>query len=606
MRAVSGLLACVFLLLSAPPALAGKHLPDVVEDALAYATTDRVKAIALLEDAWKAADGTDQAPILALYAGEQRRLNGDLDAAHLWFTRALADESEAGAELGLALVASDREIDSKTLAILEEPTEKDVLDTENADRYLLLVERAASQNDVDKVGSYTKKALSYAKEDPATQTRISERLQELAQTPSGPAQKGTTLDRAEAAMDEGRVDDARRLATQVRGEVAPDSLEAARAQGILDRIGGVAVNPNKIEVVLPLTGKFSNAAEQVEDAFEWGYKQGGGGAGLSFVDSGASAETAVVAIRRAALEDGAIAVVGPLLSEEAEASAQTADVLHLPLVSLSQGLDDAAPYTWVFQSALTPRQQVDALTSYLTTAQNMHSFGIFAPDNAYGTHATEIFTASAKAHGATIAASASYPADANVVSEPAAALAKQDSPKDNLQYDALFLPDNATRVPLATAGLAMEEFPMGTFAPHPNIRTIPLIGLNGWNNPLLVTAGNEYVRNSFFTDVFLATAGSARPAMADFTTAFKAEFNRTPTSLEAAAADAGRVVAAAEASHPTTREAFRTALAGAHPTGTVTGVTGFGADDRTLDREVLILTITQRGISIVDGLPTGK
>jgi ABC-type branched-subunit amino acid transport system substrate-binding protein len=596
------LLLPLLALLLPTPAWAGKRLPDVVDDAAAFATTDRTKAIALLESAYESAAGGPEAPVLALYAGEHRRLQGDLDPAHLWFTRALTGDAQAGGELGLALVAASRELDAKTLALLQSLNDKGVPDTQNADRYLILAQRAAARSDASAAAGYAKKALAFAADDPAVSRRVTASLAALTQAPPPPPMVGGPLVRAEAALAQGDRAQARQLAEAARAQAEPDSADAVEAAAFLQRLDAAPVSAGKIVVLLPLSGKFAAVGSQVKDALTLGWQSAKGPGALVFVDSGATSATAVAALEQAALRDGAVAVIGPLLTDEAEAVATAAERLHLPLVSLAQGLDDVDRFGWVFQAALTPRQQIEALVGYLAGTRGMDAFGIFSPSDDYGTHAAGVFREVATARGATVSASQSYPADANVFTDQAQALARQDDPKDNLSYDALFLPENAKRVPLAAAALAMEEFPMGTFAPHPNIRTIPLIGLSGWNNPQLVTTGNEYTRGSFFTDVFLATA-TDRPAMTAFTTAFKAAFNRTPTAIEAAAADAARTVAAAASGHPADREAFRAALLAARPADTATGVVGFDATAHTLDREILVLSIQRSGISVVASVP---
>jgi len=595
-------LAALVAVALTPPAHAGRRVPDEVEDALAWATTDRVKAIAVLESTWDAMQGTRDAPVIALHAGEQHRLAGNGDQAHLWFTRALTGDGQDGGELGLTLVEAERGLTSRAYEVLEQPTDKSVPDTQNADRYLLLARRAASANDASRVAQASRKALAFGREDPAVFARVSKELAALSVGPTAEVGEGAFA-KAEIALAEGRTDDARRHAESARAGADPGSPEAEAASWLIRRIDGAPIVPGRVAVLLPLSGKFEAVGRQVREAFEHGWTAAGGGPGLVFLDSGAEAVAAAAAVERAALQEGAVAVVGPLLSDEAEPAATTANHLHIPMVALAQGLDDPARFPWVWQAALTPRQQIEGLVGYLTTTKGFKRFGVFAPDDDYGQHAATVFTEVVTAAGGTVPARATYDAEANVVTEAAAALAREDSPKDNLEYDALFLPDNARRIPLACAGLAFEEFPLGTFAPHPNIRPIPLVGLNGYNSSQLVTAGNEYVRGAFFTDVFLAGTSADRPAMAEFTTAFKSALGRTPTSLEAAAADAGRLVATAAKGSPATREAFRAALTAARPTGTATGIVGFDTEAHTLSREILLLTIARGGISVVATLP---
>ena len=154
------------------PAHAGKRLPlpDVVEDASAYATTDREKAARLLEDAVNNAEEMRVAdrPAVWLHAGEQRRLLGDTDKSHKWFSEAegRGDGSvRVAARLGLALLDAVDGLDSRVTGLLLEASDKEVLATQNADRYLLLARYAHRQNDSRKVREYSR-CLLYTSPSP--------------------------------------------------------------------------------------------------------------------------------------------------------------------------------------------------------------------------------------------------------------------------------------------------------------------------------------------------------------------------------------------------------------------------------------------------------
>ena len=173
------------LTFSIPDAQAGKRKnPDLVEDALAFALTDRSKAITLLENTLSEEPDRKDWSVITLNAGEQRRLAGDLDAAHQWFTHLLQtttkDMDVEAAKLGIALIQSSTGANAQTLSVLGSISDKDALDTQNADRHLLLAMDAARQDDASAVAQHSRLALQFGREDPAVYDRVREALTSVA------------------------------------------------------------------------------------------------------------------------------------------------------------------------------------------------------------------------------------------------------------------------------------------------------------------------------------------------------------------------------------------------------------------------------------------
>jgi ABC-type branched-subunit amino acid transport system substrate-binding protein len=555
-------------------ALAGRTaVPDVVEDALAYATTDRHKAIALLEEALASGPAAGDVDAIALHAGEQHRLAGDALLAETRFSEVDARDPHGtwgdAARLGLVLLESGtKPVDDRMRAVLEDTPDKDVLDTQNADRHLVLAREAARRDDTTRAANHAKKALAYAKEDPELHARVRATLELAA---SGAAVAAT--------------------------EVVPS--------GPVDR--------NRIVALVPLSGKYEAVGTSVRDALSFGY--GSAPRELVFVDSGATGTTAVVALEEA-VADGAIAVVGPLLADETAPVVDAAERLGVPLLSLSQSYEDNTGHRWALPGMYTRVDQIEALLEFAMGERGMQAFHVFHPDNAFGTHATELFTAAVARRGGTIRSSASYAADEQNLIPYAQKLGDRSGNLSQIRrdtaaaggdpgtsvlppkvdFDAIFLPESAQRTPLACAALAYEEFPMGEFSPQQGGPKRPLLGLSSWNTTTLVTQGNEYTRNSLFPDVFAASAAGADDP---FVAAYRDATTRTPTALEAAAVDLGHLLALAARSDADTRAGFRDALLAAAPTDTVTGLVGF--DDTTLrmERRMLILTITRTTIEKV-------
>ena len=640
-------LLLAFLLLLSAPASAGKRVPDVVEDAFAYALTDRSKAIQLLEDALAAGPNTKDLDAIAAAAGEQRRLAGDFDASHAWFTQVLSRTEKGSdadaARLGLTLLQSGEGMKPKTRKLLQTIPEKSALDTQNADRYYLLASAAAEAGDTEDLERLSRKALGYAKEDPAVFRRVEADLAaiaagEPAPLPAGEAdgsgpRKTGKLDRADAALEAGRKEEARKLANEIAGS-SSDPQRTRAANYLIQRIDGTPVNPRKVAVLLPLEGKYGAVGNQVKEAIEYGHDSDGAPFSLVFVDSGATPETAVAALEKAVLQDGVIAALGPLLSDETDAVVEAAEALRIPLVSLSQSLEDNTDRAWVLQAMMSPGDQVRALLDQTMGVDGMDAFAVFAPKNGYGERAAELFEAEVVARGGKVTVKEFYDPAATDLIEFAKTLGRKDYDARSAEYwdlrktakekggnpqrvvlppvvdfDAIFLPDNAARIPLACAALAYEEFPMGDFFPTKDSPYIPVLGLSGWNNHNLVGTGGPYARRSYFTDAFLKQAPIDEPpwlqseAQAAFVEDYRNRTRRTPTPLEALMVDAGKLLAAASAAQPATRTQMRQALLDAAPNEPVAQTAGFDAETRRAKRSLLVLSLSEDAVVPRDELP---
>ncbi len=602
--------------------------PDAVEDALAYVQTDRTKAIQILEDALERAP-TRESAVIAAHLGEQYRLAGDEDAARDQFEAAASSRDKVARQIGRVgsiLVDAHRGVNARDLKILRGASERLLPDTQNAERYLLLAVEAARRDDPRATGTYAARALSFAKADPATADRVPEvlrSLEERSPDQASSAGDGSPLDRAREALRRGNRDRAAALAREILASAEPGSDEALTAAYLVRRATDAApVDPSKIAVLLPLSGKYEGAARLVRQALEMGFQAQGGTHQLVYLDSGADPETAVAALERAVFEEGVIAVVGPLLAQTTEAVVRAADAMEVPLLSLSQS-NEEAERPWVFQAVPSVGDQAEALARHTMVHENMERFAIFAPDTPYGHQASEAFRKAVESRRGTITAEVYYDPASTALMPFAAKLGKKDDPSRKgelwrlkkaateagrdpstvvlppiVDFDAIFLPDSARNIPIACAALAYEEFPIGEFRPRKGDTLIPLLGLNGWNRPSLVSAGGEYVRNSRFTDAYVPSRHRS------FAATYKERTGRTPSSLEAITVDAGRLLGAVSAIGGSDREAFREALGRARVQDAVTGLTRL--DGHRADTPITILTITRSGIEPLEPSPTDQ
>lgn len=636
----------LFLGATGTPSFAKKRKgpPEVVENALSYAATDRQRAIQLLEDALAGRKPDKDTPTIMLHAGEQRRLAGNYSEAKSWFRRSRSLDPQAAlapaTRLGEALSDLNAGVESQAaLSVLDTVDEKSVLDTQNADRFIYLAVEAKKAGRKGLVGTYTRKAQLYAEADPQVAKRIASTVVTLGQITVEEAQveaivegPGGPYEKAVQAYIAGDMTAARRFAEKASDD--EDPLIAERAQGLIASLDGAPVRPNLITVLLPLSGRFKRVGRNVQDALEWG----AGAVPLQVVDSGGTPETAVAALEEAVLERGAIAVVGPLLSDETEAVVAAAERLHVPLLSLSQSYEPELA-RFAFQGMYTRQDQVNALLDFTMDQLGMTAFAWFAPDTDYGNRAAEAFDNGVIERGGTIRATGQYSLEPGPTDEELEEMAErgEEPPPSRkpmavapdfgtrlggpeeldqlkrraaatggnpntvvlpplVDFHAIFVPEVARSTPLATAALAYQEFPMGNFQPVEDGPMIPLLGLSFWNTEALISRGGQYNRNCFFPDVFApALLADDDPVL----TEFKSRFTRTPTALEIAVSDAGRLLAAAAQQAPQDRGAFREALLNADVPDALTGATGFDPETLRAKRNLMMLTFTRDAMAQV-------
>lgn len=573
---------CVLLLCAfGSPGWAGKNNapPPIVDDALAYALTDRDRAILLLEHALQQAADPLDAQWMSLHLAEHQRLAGRLADARDRFSRLLVDARTdaiaSSAMVGIWLVEAERTAPTTIDEPVLDARDSDLLETQIAERLVWEARAAASADDAKRAAQLTRKALAAAKNDPP----LEHRLQRL--------------------LDVGDI---------VAAGASPEPLEEAFVHQ------GAPIRPQHVVALLPLSGTYGAAGTHFQEALAFGLA--GSDIRLTTLDAGSDIEQAEEALREAALQMGALAVVGPVLSNQTDALVALAESLHIPMVSLSQAFEDTASHHWALQGMYTRADQIEALLTYAMDARGMTSFAVFSPDSEFGQHATALFTDAVHKRQGRIATQATYAADeknllpyakelgvreGNLAALRRAAAENGGNPATvvvppTIDFDAIFLPESASRTPLACAALAYEEFPMGDFLPTRESPQIPLLGLSSWNTTRLVTAGNEYTRHALFPDVF---SSAVLEEDDPFVSAYREETGRTPSALEASAVDVARLLAQAFASSPTSRVEALDALLQARLEASPTGATHFDHQTRRLVRPMSILTITGDGLERV-------
>jgi ABC-type branched-subunit amino acid transport system substrate-binding protein len=497
----------------------------------------------------------------------------------------------------------------------------------NADRYRLLARVAADEGSARaEVRDLVRKAVHHAAGDPLLEARVKRALADLLteEQASGLAAEGREMTEQavlEAAREALRTRDFARageLALKLR-ETWPETAHqkelhylARRAEAGDPAIGG------RVGLLLPLSGEYAGPSERLKQVIDLAADGLGGQIEVLAADTAADPARAIAEAERLVLDEGCVALLGPLLKEEVGPVALVAQAIGVPLVALSQAEDPTSVGDYVFRAFLPIEEQVDALLDHAVGVAGFDSFAILYPENPYGEAARDAFAAGAESRGAHVARVVPYDPEASNFLAAARELGQKDlkaragelwrarreaqstgmDPENAtvdpvVDYDAIFLPDSHLRIPLVASALAYEEFAVGAFRPRRGEEPMPLLGLNAWNHPDLPRTGGRPVRGSRFVDAFLATRDD--PAVKAFVEDYTAAFSRQPGVLDAMAHDATRLLAAGVIAGGTDRTAVRDSLALALLPDAVAGGARF-RPDREMDRKLLVLTIDENGI----------
>lgn len=607
--------------------------PGLVAEAASVGATDRMEAISQLESYLSGKPDPEIEPWAMVWAGEQRRLGGDRSVARGWFERAAerypTHPMKDAAILGMALVDADTSLSGNTLATLSLIDERGVPDTMNADRYRLIARVAADDGSpANKVRDAVKRALDFAAGDPTVEARVRSTLGDLLSDSAGDAPPEATADaedvalaRLRAALQKRDLGEAVSLGQRFQ-QTWPDSPQLETVKALTRRAeAGDPAKAGRVGLLLPLSGEYAAPGQRLRDAIALANEREGSPLELVVVDTAGDPDKALAGLERLVLKDGCVAVVGPLLKPETQPVAVAAQRFEVPLLALSQSSDVADVGPYVFGGLLTVEQQIGALLDYAMGVRGFNRFAMLYPNNAYGENARDLFASGVQARGGQIARFEGYDPDSGDFRKVAQRLGGKDSPERSselyrlrrdaeragddpskvmlpptIDYEAIFIPDNARRVGLVASALAYEEFPVGAFRPRRGATAIPLLGLNGWNSPDLAQSGGLPVRDSIFVDAFLPTDAGVQ----GFVDAYHSASGRDPMVLDAVVYDSARLLISAARTAGNDRARLRDLLAGAQIQGPVAGGFRFGPD-REVERSLYVLTLTRAGIGLAPG-----
>ncbi len=249
-------------------------------------------------------------------------------------------------------------------------------------------------------------------------------------------------------------------------------------------------------------------------------------------DTGGTAEGAREATR-AAIDDGADLILGPLFGDAAQAAGRVARRHDIPVLSFSTNTSIAGD--GVYLLSLPPEQEVARVTQY-ASLRGVERFAFIGPGGAYGSTVRDALSDNAEMNGGYLAAEESYVGGVEAMTSAARRLAElgftsleaeealefrasEWEPSVDAPFQAVMLPEGGTR--LRT---------LGPLLPYHEIDplVIRFLGTGLWNNE--ESRREPVLHGGWF-------AGPDAEANGAFIQAFEAAFGDEPSGIASHAYD---------------------------------------------------------------------
>jgi ABC-type branched-subunit amino acid transport system substrate-binding protein len=321
-------------------------------------------------------------------------------------------------------------------------------------------------------------------------------------------------------------------------------------------------NPGLIGAILPLSGRGREVGEAaLQGLLLASDLEAGSHPRLVYRDDAGDAERAVEALEDLVSVHRVIAVIGPLSAGPAQAVADRAEDLEVPIIALSPDPSLTQRAETVFRMLPEPREEASVLVRRAARA-GAKSFALLRPEGAFGQIMLQAFQQAVRAENGSLT-DVAYPTSTTNFVREAEQVAR-------LGPHAVILADAPARVTLIAPALAAagvwsvaagERPPEGRAAQY----LVPSAGFD----PTLARTSRRYLQGALFAVSFDAQSSI------DFADAYRARYRSEPNLFSAAAYDAYRLVEAALQTGAQTRDQLTRSLSQSHAEGNVTAVGGF-------------------------------
>jgi ABC-type branched-subunit amino acid transport system substrate-binding protein len=380
-------------------------------------------------------------------------------------------------------------------------------------------------------------------------------------------------------------------ATNRLGLLAAETGDAARAQALateLDQAGQDAaalraaatqaeqLDWSAVGALLPLSGRARLVGEQARVGIEMVAASSHDPLRLVVRDVGAAGADVGRMVEELVRTERVAAIVGPIDATQAQAAAQRAEELGVPLLALSIRSGLAAQGRWVLRPFQSNEAEVRLLLAQAIQRQNLHTFAVLYPDQAYGRVLRDLVQAEVTRLGGTVVTTQSYDPARTSFADVCQTLAGQE-------FEALVIPDRSRTVSLIAPALAsagLWSVAPAAAAPEGGRGIQLLVPSTGFDATLPRQAG-RYLQGALFSTPLWVD--DAAPAIAQFVTEYREAQGGAPTAYASQAHDAAALIRAARGqARARTREALLQALLALDDASTVGPFAGFDGEGEPL------------------------
>lgn len=363
-----------------------------------------------------------------------------------------------------------------------------------------------------------------------------------------------------------------------------------------------------VGVILPLSGPYQPFGERALQGIQLAVKQmdsqgKDGLISLAVRDSKGNPLEAEKAIEELLTTEKVIAILGPLLSMNAERAAQKARPLKVPMMTFSQKESFDGTCDFVFYNSLTASDQIQTLVSFAMKTFEFENFAVIYPNSPYGLHFKNLFGQEVVRRGGRVLGAVAYQDEQTDFTQEIKRLFKIEKiePIENqevkskkwgdeympgLLVDGLFIPDTHDR-----AGLIISQ------VAYYDVKGLTFLGTNLWNGPDLIPIAGQSAEGSLFTDAFFK--GNPFPPSARFVEAFRKTYERFPETLEALSYDGAKLLIEILRSRPISSSVqLNEEICRFQNFQGVSGLKGFGEGGKPI-RTISILRVNKGKVELV-------
>jgi branched-chain amino acid transport system substrate-binding protein len=277
-------------------------------------------------------------------------------------------------------------------------------------------------------------------------------------------------------------------------------------------------------------------------------------------DDQGRAEEAASAVTKLITADGVVALIGENSSNQSLAAAPIAQANGIPMISPSStnpAVTEKGEY--IFRVCFTDPYQGKALAAFVRNNLKLDSAAILQDQkNDYSVGLAAVFQKEFEAAGGKIVAKQSY-AGGDTEFRPQLTAIRTSKPQ------VLFVPGFYTDV----GQIANQARDLGL--------TVPLVGGDGWDSPVVIQIGGKAIEGSYFSDHYFV--GDTRPVVQKFVNEYQKRHGKKPEATAALGYDALHIWAnAAKRANSLDKKAIRDQIAATKDYVGVSGTISMGAD----------------------------